>query len=125
MQRTLQRQRGISLLAILFFLALGAIVVTVGLKLGPHYMQYAIVRSVMDKAVADPEASQSRRALLNKINNELYINEIRSLKPRDFTFTQVSNGTELSVDYEAREHLFANIDAVVTFSHTVTIPSRE
>jgi lipopolysaccharide export LptBFGC system permease protein LptF len=124
MPRALHHQRGISFPAILFLVVVAAVIVTVGLKLGPHYMQYAIVKSVMDKAVADPEVSQSRRGVLEKINNELYINEIRSLTPKDFTFTQVPNGTELSVDYEAREHLFANIDAVVVFSHSVIIPSR-
>jgi hypothetical protein len=123
MHRTLQQQRGISFLGILFALALGGMIVTIGLKLGPHYMQYAVVKSVMDKAVADPEVPQTRRGVLDKINKDLYINEIRTLTPQDFTFTPVANGTDLTVDYEQREHLFGNIDAVVVFSHTVTILS--
>ena len=125
MQRNLEQQRGVSLLGILFLIAIAAAIVTVGLKLGPDYMQYAIVKSVMDKSVADPEVAHSRRAVLRKINNDLYINEIRSLKRRDFTFTPVANGTDLTVHYEVREHLFANIDAVVAFSHTVNIPATE
>jgi Tfp pilus assembly protein PilE len=125
MQRNLEQQRGITLLGILFLVAIAAIFVTIGLKLGPDYMQYAIVKSCMDKAVADPDAAQSRRGVLEKVNNELYINEVRTLKPQNFTFTQVANGTDLTVHYEVREHLFANIDAVLTFSHTVTIPASE
>jgi hypothetical protein len=125
MQRNLERQRGMSLLGILFLIAIAAAVVTIGLKLGPDYMRYAIVKSVMDKAVADPEVAHNRRAVLDKITNGLYINEIDSVKARDFTFTPVAYGTDLTVHYEVREHLFANIDAVVTFSHTVIIPATE
>jgi len=115
--------RGFSLIGTLILILLIVGAATVGLKLGPLYMQFWTVRSVMEDVSRDPgTAAMGRQALIQSIEKKLYINDVRSISGENFTLEKSEIGRQLSVHYEVREHLFGNLDAVLTFHHQALIP---
>lgn len=125
MRRSFGRQRGTSMTAILFGVVMGALLLTLAGKLAPHYLEFHTVKSAMDDLKQDAAlAQQGNRALLDKLGNNLYINDVSDVQPKDFSFKSVPHGFTLGVEYEVRQHLFANIDAVLTFSHETHIAEQ-
>lgn len=122
MQSSFSRQCGVSAVGLLFALLLGAFLLTVSLKLGPHYFEYFTIKSAMEKLNREPEfAAMGKQTAINQVEKDLYINNVRDVTSSDFGYKRISNGYELSVDYEVREHLFANVEAVLTFAHQVNV----
>jgi hypothetical protein len=122
MQHRKRSQTGASLSGILLGLVLAALLGTVAIKLAPHYMTFLTVKSVMNDIEEDPEtAGLGRKAVLDLVNKRLYINGVSSVSTDVFTFTPQQRGKELGVQYEVREHLFGNLDALLTFAHKVRI----
>jgi hypothetical protein len=111
-----------SFFGIVFGIALIALAATITVKLAPHYMQFLTVKSVMNDLLEDPDAGDlGRRGILQQIDRKLYINNVRTVGMERFKFTRQKRVEELSVDYEVREHLFGNLDAVLSFSHQIQL----
>lgn len=119
-----RRQGGLSLISLLVVIGVVAGLVTAGLKLAPHYMQYAMVKAAMDKQVKDPPSPLGPQSLVNAVGNQLYIDDVKDVTQREFKIKPVTNGYELSVEYEVRKPLFYNIDAMLKFDHKVVIPRQ-
>jgi len=116
------RQSGASLIGILAVLAIVVFLGTAVLKLAPHYMQFATIKSVMNDARKDVESNGGgTNELLSGIDNRLYVNGVNVVTRKDFKLKREKGGNVLSVAYEVREHLAGNLDAVMTFSHQVKI----
>jgi hypothetical protein len=111
-----------SLSGMLFTLAILAFVITIAIKLVPSYVEFSTVKSVMETVKDQPEITgKGQRGVLGSIGNKLYINGIEDVTQKDFSYKKVPSGYELSVAYEVRKPLFGNLDAVMSFSHQVTI----
>jgi hypothetical protein len=122
MKPTIRGQRGMGAAGFLFLIVLAIVIVTLVMKLGPVYMQYFEIRSIMHNVAEDPELlKKGRYGILRSIEDRLDINYIENVTKNDFKLKKVENGDQLSVKYEVREHLFANLDALMTFSHQVVI----
>jgi len=112
-------------IGILLILAAAAFLATMAVRLVPHYVQYATVKSVMDGLKHDPDVlGGGQEAILKTIDNKLYINEVRNVPRNYFKLKRVPNGVELSVSYEVREPILGNLDALMTFAHQVTLTSK-
>jgi hypothetical protein len=122
MAGSMRRQRGITAWGVMFVVAIVVFVAIVGTKLAPHYFEYLTVKSVMEAVRKDAEViSGGRVSVLRSVESRLYINEVDDVSSKEFTFKREDDGFLLGVEYEVREHLFANIDAVLTFAHQVTL----
>jgi hypothetical protein len=50
------------------------------------------------------------------------VNDVKGIDPRAFTVQRSGDDSyDVSVAYERREHLFLNLDAVLTFEHAVRV----
>jgi hypothetical protein len=115
--------RGFGLISTMIWILLIVGAASAAFKLGPFYLQFWTVRTVMDDTARDPEtATMGRQAIIQTLEKKLYINEVRSVKNESFSFEKTDTGRILGVHYEVREHLFANLDAVLTFDHQTLIP---
>jgi len=128
---SIHRQRGMTFIGIVLALAAAAFVAMVAVKLVPHYLQFAAVKSVMDELKNEPDVvSRGQEAVLDTVDNRLYINEVRTVPRKNFKYKRVPGPDigvayyELGVSYEAREAIFGNLDALMTFSHQVTLSSK-
>lgn len=116
------RQKGIGWFGLLFVLATLGIFTVVGVKLLPLYLNQMKIASSINKVAADPayataEVGQLRSALQRYWD----IESIDTLTPRDIKVKRTDKGRFLSYDYEAREHLFYNIEVLIHFQGDVAL----
>lgn len=119
-------QKGMGTSGILFTIVVVIFVLTVTFKLGPGYMGFWTLRSIMDGLAQSPEPILGGRpAILKAISDRLMVNDVRNIEPRSFTVKKVSDDAfDVSVEYERREHLFFNIDAVLSFHYAVVVKGK-
>ena len=123
MNPSLRAQRGMSIITILLIIGIAGVFLTVAFKLGPHYMQFMTIRSIMEEVKNDPESKGLNKILLlDRIGKRLYINDISSINKKDFKLNRVSEGRQISIEYEVIQPLFGNLSALMKFSHAVVIP---
>jgi hypothetical protein len=120
---SIRRHQGIGLFGIMFWIAFVSGAVSLAAKLGPAYMQFATVKSVMNGIQADPElAGKSPREIASALSKRLDINGVRGVSEKDFKLESAGAKRELVVAYEVREAVVANVDAVMVFKHRVALP---
>jgi len=124
MRTPVSRQRGIGIMGAMLMLAAVGFVVMVLVKLGPSYMTFLTVRSVMEDVKEDPNAFADRqgRGIIKALTRRLEVNDVRTVHQKDFKMTRKGDSMDLSVNYEVREHLAWNVDVVLIFQHQVNIP---
>lgn len=111
-----RRQRGLSAMGALLVLILLVAGVTVTLKLAPHYIDFYTVQSVIEGLPEKDVRTMPRAALTDNLKKRFKINNLRDFDIRDIiTLDRSREGTVLEVSYERREHLFLNIDVVISF----------
>jgi hypothetical protein len=126
MRSARRMQRGMGASGIFFAMVLFAFFLTLLVKLGPSYMSYWTLRSLMDGLAEAPEPIVGgKQAILSRLDGQMNINNIDGIMARDFVVKKVEdNAFDVRVAYERRQHLFANVDVVLTFSHGVTVKAR-
>jgi len=126
MYRRCDDQRGFSLIAFLFWTVIVAFFATILVKLGPVYVADWTISSVMEEVSHAPEALEGgKKGVRDQLWRRLDINDVKTVSASDFVITEAPGGSfEVSIDYEARVHLFFNIDAVLSFSHEVLVTGR-
>jgi hypothetical protein len=114
------------MLSILVIVSLLIFFVTLLFKLGPAYMGFWTIKSVMDN-VADQSTpiDGGTREIANQIGKRLDINNVAQVTTKDFKIRRTGeNLYEVTLDYEQRQHLFFNIDAVLSFAYQVEVKGR-
>jgi len=97
----------------------------VAIKLGPAYMQFATVKSVMNGIQTDPAlAGKSPREIMSTVFKRFDINGIKGMNEKDFKFEPAGPQRVLTVAYEVREHVVANVDVVMAFHHKVSLSGQ-
>jgi len=120
---SIRRQRGIGLTGLSLYLVFGSFLLIIAAKLGPQYLRYLTIRSVMQDLTEDPALSRAdEKTIADAIANRLYINDVRALDANAFQYKRAfGGGYRVILDYRVQEHLFSNIDVVLTFNHEVTL----
>jgi len=115
-------QRGASLLGIMVIIGLVVFFAAVGIAMVPSYFTFLQVRNAMDVMREKPDViAKGPGAIRSALSNTLYINEIRSVDSRKFKIEKKRGHYDLSIDYEVRKHLVANVDVVMRFGHEVQL----
>jgi hypothetical protein len=111
-----RRQRGLGTLGLLMVLVLVVAGIVLTLKLAPHYIDFYTMDSVLEGMPSSDVRTMNRTALNEAIDKRFRINNLRDFNIRDIINVERSrDATVLEVSYERREHLFFNIDIVITF----------
>lgn len=109
------RQRGISSLAILFYLLSFAFILTCVLTLGPLYMEARTVAAGYEKAIESGEfTGKSIGEIRGRIQKTYQVN-MTKMVARDIKFKRDKGTLTMDATYERRVPLFGNIDVVVKF----------
>lgn len=125
MMKSPKKQRGLSLISTLLVLAFLGVVATLAVRLVPVYLQYYNVRSVMNELAHLPNVgSMGFQQICNNLTNRFTINNINAVSCKDLKMTTVGNETTLSVKYQVKQHLIANIDGLFYFSYAVHYPAK-
>jgi hypothetical protein len=108
--------------AILGLAALVA-VVTLSLRLGPHYIDWRTMQSVFEGLKRQPVHEMSKSEIREALAKGFRINSLRDFDQRNMIQIDVEKEyTTLTVSYEQREHIIMNVDVVLSFSETFRYP---
>lgn len=116
---TRHRQRGMTFIGWLLLFGLLGTLVMVGLRLLPAYMEYGKVRSSIEAVAASSNAQTSNADIRRTLGARFQVNQIDTVSPADVTISREGGVLTLSIEYEYRTPMIANIDAVVMFAKTV------
>ncbi len=109
------KMKGASVWMMMFMLMVLVSVVTLVMRLGPHYLDHRAVVSVLE-GITEAEATGSKRALREIIDRRLTINSVRTVDVDEALDIKSSReGVTITIEYEVREELVGNISAVLSF----------
>ena len=119
------RQAGMSSIGLVSSIALGLLLLTCTLKMVPAYIQNWNVQSVLDGVLTEhlERATPLTRAeIRTRISKRLNINQITALTSKQIDIEKTAESYTIIADYEVRESLFSNIDVVMKFDNSVSLP---
>ena len=113
MKRT---QSGLTLIGFIVILAVVGLFAYVGMKLAPMYSEFYSVKQAMKAISAEPGiANMAPREVMNRFFNRLNISYAESIKQENVKLERGERGWVMTVDYEVRRPLIANLDVVGKF----------
>jgi hypothetical protein len=119
------RQAGMSSIGLISSIALGLLLLTCTLKMVPAYIQNWNVQSVLDGVLTEhlERATPLTKAeIRSRINKRLNINQITALTSKQIDIEKTAEAYTIIADYEVRESLFSNVDVVMKFDNSVSLP---
>lgn len=113
----LKSQRGVSKLGLLMLFVLIAGFLTAGLKVAPLYVDHNLISGICEELVENGEAANMTITdVRNRVSNSLRINNVTGFDLSDITMRKENNQAIISIDYERRVELIANLDIVAKFN---------
>jgi hypothetical protein len=116
------KQAGLTLISMLLVFLLIAFFATLTIKILPLYLNQMKIARALDGVSEDPEVSASDAANIRlHLQRRWIIEMVDFVKPEDIKIRRNNEGRAMVYDYEARAHLFYNIDVVVHFANAVPL----
>ncbi|RMF19954.1 MAG: DUF4845 domain-containing protein [Gammaproteobacteria bacterium] len=110
------RQAGLSMWSLMFYMLIGASLITVGVKIVPIYIDHFAIRSALKELAQERDLNElSPGDIMSRFEKRLSINNIRDFDPKHVKIRQEDGKVLIDVNYEVRTHIVKNIDAVLTF----------
>jgi hypothetical protein len=118
-QKSLQQQRGLTLISWVFVIAIVAFCGMFAFRIVPMYAENRYVEEAL-KSLAGPGervTEMSDAEIKKKIQNFYLVNNVRSEGPRNIIIDRKSKNLLITIDYEMRSNLFWNIYIVTSFQN--------
>ncbi len=116
----LHRQRGVSKFGLLMLLALITGFLTAGLKVAPLYMDHNLITGICQELIDNGEAANMTVTdVRNRVSNSLRINNVFGFELSNIGLRKENGVAIITVAYERRVELIANLDVVAKFDSTL------
>ena len=120
MKRT---QGGMTLIGFIIVLAVAGVFIYTGMKVIPMYSEYYAVKQALAGLSEEPEITQKSPAQIQDLFfRRLYISYAENVKPANVKIARKDAGYLMTVDYEVRKPLIANLDVVGKFNTEQELP---
>jgi hypothetical protein len=117
--------QGLTLIGFLMVLILLGIVAYLAMRLVPMYTEYFSVVNALKGVANEPGIeSMDLDRIHNLLSRRFNISYIESIDHKDVKIVRDTNGMRLTVDYEVRKPVVANIDLIAHFQKTVNVGSK-
>jgi hypothetical protein len=116
---TRHRQHGMTFIGYLLLFGLLGMVVMVGLRLLPAYMEYFKVSSTLESVAEESNVETTTAQLRQAIAARFQVNGVNTINSRDIAIARSSGVLTLTAAYEYRTPMMGNVDAVVVFEKVV------
>ena len=117
----LKRIRGMGTMGMILMLVLVAMGISFGLKIGPHYMNFRTMQTLLAALTEEEVKTASRAQVMALLQKRFKINSLYDEEPEKIIkFTRERGAVLLAIDYEVREHLFANVYVLLDFDESRT-----
>lgn len=113
MKRT---QRGMTLIGFVMVLAVAGVFIYMGMKLIPMYSEYYAVKQAMEGLSQEGAGGYDAAKVKDFFFRRLDMSYSENVKPQDVKLVRKDSGWLMTVDYEVRRPLIANIDVVGHFT---------
>ena len=113
-------QRGLSMYGWLAVIIVAVSLLTAVLRLGPHYIDFRIVQGVMDRLPISEVHTMPRDKIREHFKKQFRVENFRIPLKDIMTIERNSGQTVVGINYEVREHMFFNVDVVLSFSEKRT-----
>lgn len=122
MKRT---QGGMTLIGFVIVLAVIGFFAFIAMKLVPMYSEYYAVKQALKGLQGEPGiANQAPAKIQDLFFRRLYISYSENVKPENVTLERADGGWVMSVEYEVRKPLLANLDVVGKFSTSAALTNN-
>jgi hypothetical protein len=115
------RQRGMTLLGMLFLVSFIGLFVFAAVRLTPIYMEYMNVVKSLESLKSEAGAGASVGAIQRSLEKHFEIDDIHSLSPKDVEVTREDGGLAVHAVYDAYSPFIGNVGFVVHFDKTVMV----
>jgi hypothetical protein len=117
-----RHQQGMTLIGLLFILALAGTVLYAGIRLAPVYLNYMKVVRIIDATASEfkgdnPDAAGIQRALAKHWE----IESIDAVDAKDIEITKDDSGVTMHVAYDDSAPYVGNVSLTVHFDKTVKV----
>ena len=111
-----RKQGGMTMLGFLITLGVGMFFVYCGMKIVPMYIEFYSVKKALASIANEQDTSNaSKEKIRAMFTRHLTIDYVSIVKPEMLKIDSTDSGYNLTVAYERREPLFANLDVVGKF----------
>jgi len=107
------RQRGLSLISVVFIGVLAVAVFAIGGQSLPMFLEYQAVQKAVNKAAGESSSAAELRASFDRAAQ---IDDIRTITGKDLEITKQGDRFAASFDYERELHLVGSAYLVYRFS---------
>ena len=113
----MRKERGLTLSGFLLWAVLGILVLLLGFKVGPAYVEYYDIQKQLKAIAADPGMrSGNRHDIEGAFARRASVENISSIEPRDLEIAKQGDGVVISAQYTTRVPLFGNVSACIDFN---------
>lgn len=112
----MKQQQGVTLSGFLLWAAVAIVVLLLGFKVGPAYVEYYNIQKQL-RAIADDPGMRAgnRNEIEGAFARRASVENITSIEPRDLDITKQGDGVVISASYTTRIPLFGNASACLDF----------
>ena len=109
-------QGGMTLIGFIIVLAVAGVFIYMGMKVVPMYSEYYAVKQSLEGLAGEPGiANQSPAKIKDLFFRRLYVSYADTVKSEHVKIVRKDAGYQVTVKYEVRKPLIANLDVVGRF----------
>lgn len=117
-----QLQAGLTFIGLMLILIPIGLILYVGMRAAPAYIEAWSVGDVVHSLRKEFDLKEkSKDEIANMIRKRLEVNDIQSVQRDDVKIVKTANEVSVTVDYEVRVPLFANVALALTFHKAAVI----
>ena len=115
--KNLKEQAGVSKFGLLMMFVLLVSFLTFGLKVVPLYVDHNLISGVCEELIENGEAANMTiTQIRQRVSNTLRINNVTDFDLSSITRRKENDQAIITIDYERRVELAANLDVVAKFN---------
>jgi sensor histidine kinase regulating citrate/malate metabolism len=114
------RQRGLTMSGFLFVAAVIIVVVMVGFRVMPAYIEYYSIQKALEQSLSDAKDLNSAAEIRNAFQRRADAGYIESVSSKDIEITKSKNEVTASVGWTRKLPMVANASILLEFEATAT-----
>jgi len=114
------RQRGLSMMGFLFVAAVVIVVVMVGFRVMPAYIEYYSIQKALEKALTETKDLNSAAEIRSAFQRVADAGYIESVNSKDIEITKSKNEVTATVEWTRKLPMVANASILLEFEASAT-----
>jgi hypothetical protein len=117
------RQKGMTGIGWLIVLGLIAFFALLTLRMVPSYLEYYKIATALEKLPKESGMAEvTPREIRKALERQFDIGYVNAISHKDIRVKPAGANYLVTAKYDDRQHLFANVDVVMSFDKTVKVP---